>query len=91
MQSRDESGLSEYERQIMKEMPLLTYAHTFEYEYPNRQISFLSQKKYEAYLYNDWRVLYEMMKVQQKYESLMLFMIAIHKKANKFDFGVEGT
>lgn len=32
-----------------------------------------------------------MMKVQQKYESLMLFMIAIHKKANKFDFGVEGT
>jgi len=42
-------------------------------------------------LYNDWRVIYEMLKVQQKYESLMLFLIAIHKKANKFDFGVDGT
>ncbi len=31
-----------------------------------------------------------MMRVQQKYECAMLFFIAIHKKANKFELGVEG-
>jgi hypothetical protein len=31
------------------------------------------------------------MRVQQKYESAMLFLIAIHKKVNKFDLGVEGS
>ena len=28
------------------------------------------------------------MKVEQKYECAMLFLIAIYKKANKFDLGV---
>jgi hypothetical protein len=30
------------------------------------------------------------MSVQQNYENAMLFLIAIHKKTNKFDLGVEG-
>lgn len=32
-----------------------------------------------------------MMIVQQKFECAMLFLIAIHKKVNKFDLGVEGS
>ena len=31
------------------------------------------------------------MKVEHKYECAMLFLIAIYKKANKFDLGVEGS
>ena len=31
------------------------------------------------------------MKVEQKYESAMLFLIAIYKKVNRFDLGVEGS
>lgn len=34
-ESRDESGLADYERELVNQAPLVTYADTFEYEYPS--------------------------------------------------------
>jgi hypothetical protein len=50
----------------------------------------LTEKKLEIYQYCDWKLIVNFMSVQHKYESAMLFLIAIHKKVNIFDLGVEG-
>jgi hypothetical protein len=42
-------------------------------------------------MYCDWKIIANIMKIEQKYESAMLFLIAIYKKANIFDLGVEGS
>ena len=73
---------------MMSMTPLVTYADTFEYEYPSNEIFFLTEKRFGIYLYCDWKIITNIMKVEQKYECAMLFLIAIYKKANKFDLGV---
>ena len=40
------------------------------------------------YVYCDWQRISDHMKVEQRYESVMVFLIAIYKKANKFDLGM---
>ncbi len=39
-------------------------------------------------MYCDWQRISDHMKVEQRYESVMVFLIAIFKKANKFDLGM---
>lgn len=39
-------------------------------------------------MYCDWQRISDHMKVEQRYESVMLFLIAIYKKVNKFDLGM---
>jgi uncharacterized protein (UPF0333 family) len=84
------SQLSQSDQDNLKQTTLITYADTFEYEYPSKEIYFLTEKKFEIYQYCDWKIIVNFMSVQQKYESAMLFLIAIHKKVNIFDLGVEG-
>ena len=49
------------------------------------------KREFGVYHYCDWRVITKLMKIEHKYECAMLFLIAMHKKANKFDLGVEGS
>ena len=39
-------------------------------------------------MYCDWQRISDHMKVEQRYESVMVFLIAIFKKVNKFDLGM---
>lgn len=68
----------------------LSYADTFLYEYPSNEIYFMTQKQFGVYVYCNWRLIADLLKVEQKYECAMIFLIALHKKANRFDLGVEG-
>ena len=68
----------------------LNYADTFVYEYPSNEIYFLSERQFGVYVYCNWRLIADLLKVEQKYECAMIFLIALHKKANRFNLGVEG-
>lgn len=69
---------------------IITYADTFLYEYPSNEIFFLTQKCFGAYMYLNWRTISDFLRAEQRYECAMNFVIALFKKANRFDLGVEG-
>jgi hypothetical protein len=50
----------------------------------------MTQKQFGVYVYCNWRLIADLLKVEQKYECAMIFLIAMHKKVNRFDLGVEG-
>lgn len=52
---------------MINQTPLITYADTFEYEYPSNEIFFLTEKKFSIYMYCDWKIIANIMKVEQKY------------------------
>ena len=68
----------------------LSYADTFLYEYPSNEIYFMAQKQFGVYVYCNWVLIADLLKVEQKYECAMIFLIALYKKANRFDLGVAG-
>lgn len=66
----------------------VSYADTFLYEYPSNEIYFLTQRHFGVYVYCHWKLISDLLKVEQKFECAMIFLIALHKKANRFDLGV---
>lgn len=50
----------------------------------------MAQKQFGVYVYCNWVLIADLLKVEQKYECAMIFLIALFKKANRFDLGVEG-
>lgn len=66
----------------------MTYSDSFQYEYPSDEIYYLTEKQFGVYVYCDWQRISDHMKVEQRYESVMVFLIAVYKRANKFDLGM---
>ena len=60
------------------------------YEHGSTEVFFLSDRQFGVYVYCNWRLIADLLKVEQKYECAMIFLIALHKKANIFHLGVEG-
>lgn len=49
------------------------------------------KENFGVYVYCNWKLIADLLRIDRKYEECMLFLIAIHKKANKFDLGVKGS
>jgi hypothetical protein len=76
---------------LLSQAPIVTYADTFLYEYPSNEIYFLTEKHFGVYVYCNWKLIANILKVEQRYESAMIFLIAMFKKVNKFDLEIEGS
>ncbi len=49
------------------------------------------KENFGVYIYCNWKLIADLLRIDRKYEECMLFLIAIHKKANKFDLGVANS
>ena len=83
-------GATEDDLLLLSQGKYLSFADTFLYEYPSNEIFFMTQRQFGVYVYCNWKLIADLLKVEQKYECAMIFLIAQHKKANRFDLGVEG-
>lgn len=83
-------GATEDDLLLLSQGKYLSFADTFLYEYPSNEIFFMTQRQFGVYVYCNWKLIADLLKVEQKYECAMIFLIALHKKANRFDLGVEG-
>jgi len=79
--------LPEMEEQ-RKQPQLLSYANSFSYEYGSNEIYFLTEKQFGIYVYKNWKQICDYLKIEQKFEAAMLFLIALYHKENKFDLGL---
>ena len=48
---------------LMNKEALVTYADTFQYEYPSDEIYYLTDKQFGVYVYCDWQRISDHMKV----------------------------
>jgi hypothetical protein len=89
----DESRQSFVEPEL-KWKNIITFADCFTYQYPGTEIYYLVDNEkfnFGVYVYCNWKLISDLLRLDKKYEECMLFLIAIYKKANKFDLGVEGS
>jgi hypothetical protein len=56
-------GATEEELALLTQSKYLSYADTFLYEYPSNEIYFLTQSKFGVYVYCNWRLIADLLKV----------------------------
>lgn len=70
-------------------MPLRTYSHSFSYSYGSNEIYFITERQFGIFVYKNWKQICDHLKIEQKFESAMLFLIALYHIENRFDLGLQ--
>ncbi|MCB0371103.1 MAG: hypothetical protein KDD45_17215 [Bdellovibrionales bacterium] len=84
------NGATEEDIAMLTQGRYVSYSNTFLYEYPSNEIYYLTERQFGVYVYCHWKLISDLLKVEQKFECAMIFLIALYKGANRFDLGVAG-
>ena len=84
------TGATEEDIAMWTQDRYVSYSNTFLYEYPSNEIYYLTERQFGVYVYCHWKLISDLLKVEQKFECAMIFLIALYKGANRFDLGVAG-
>lgn len=60
-------GATEEDMALLSQGRNVCYADTFLYEYPSNEIYYLTQRKFGVYVYCHWKLIADLLKVEQKF------------------------